>query len=405
MKSTALLRACAILSLVSALNVSAEVKVGDKPKLQGKTVDGQSLNLTQYSGKLVLVDFWATWCGPCMREAPHMVEINKKYGDQGLALIGISLDQAATDVKPVAKEKGLVWPHIWASGVWDSPYPKEWGVHGIPCTFLISPEGAVLWTGHPAELDPVLEKAFKEHPPQLVDAKTLAEATSTLDQVSAAVTSKDYPAAMKLLGKVPAAASKDAKTAEKIAGVQKDLGAFADSMLAEVDPLIQSKEYPQAIAKLRALSNQLSATPAGIKAKQKLNELAVNPEARKQIEAADKAEKADAALAAAEKLKDAKQDAAAYQRFKEITAMFAGTSAAEKATVAVKAYEADPVFVKKVVNVQAAQKAKAALSMADSYKGAGKIEQAKKKYQEVIDQYPGTAQAASAKQSVDQLKD
>src|SRR5207245_463828 len=116
---------CCCFALLPAASSRAEVNVGDKPKLQGKTTDGESLDISQFAGKLVLVDFWATWCGPCMHEAPHMVEINKKYGDKGLVLVGVSLDAAAADVKPVAKEKGLSWPHLWAApGGWQSPYPK-----------------------------------------------------------------------------------------------------------------------------------------------------------------------------------------------------------------------------------------------------------------------------------------
>jgi len=116
----------------------------------------------------VLVDFWATWCGPCMNEAPHMVQINKDYASKGLVMIGISLDGAASDIAPVAKQKEMTWQQLWAPGDWHSTYAETWGVNSIPQTFLIGPDGAVLWRGHPAQLDEVLKKAFKEHPPQLV---------------------------------------------------------------------------------------------------------------------------------------------------------------------------------------------------------------------------------------------
>src|SRR5438270_314048 len=83
--------------------------------------------------------------------------------------------------------------------------------------------------------------------------KVVAEANGVLDKVAASIHDNDFTAAMKTLGKVPAGAAKDRKFAERLADVQKQLGTFADSMLAEVDPLLQSKQYPAAIRKLRDL--------------------------------------------------------------------------------------------------------------------------------------------------------
>ena len=379
-------------------------KVGDKPELTGKGGRGEAVDLKQFIGKIVVVDFWATWCGPCMAEAPHMVEVNKKYSPDGLQMLGVSLDSDLASMIAVAKEKGFEWPQIFGGQVWKSPQPVAWGVEGIPATFLIGPDGSILWTGHPADgLDEAIKKAFKEHPPILVDPKVVAEATSALDHVDSALGSSDFTGAMKLLGKVPAGASKDKKVAARLEEVQKSLGAFAEGMLAEVDPLIAAKQYPAAVAKLKDLSGKLAGTPAGVKAREKLSALSTNPEARKQIDAADRAEKADTALNAAERLQADKKDALAYSRYKEITAQFPGTPAAMTASAALSVYEKDPVFVKNVVGAQNETKAKALLGMADSYKNASKMEQAKKKYQEVIDQYSGTPQAISAKKSMAEL--
>jgi thiol-disulfide isomerase/thioredoxin len=393
---------CVGLFVVAGSQPSWAVGVGDKPELSGKSGTGEKLSLSQFSGKIVVVDFWATWCGPCMAEAPHMVEVNKKYSAEGLQMLGVSLDSDAQNMMAVAKEKGLAWPQIF--GGQNAPQASAWGVNGIPATFVLGPDGSVLWSGHPAAgLDEAIKKAFKEHPPILVDPKVVAEATAELGHVQSAIAGKDFTGAMKLLSKVPAAASKDKQFAEQLSQVQKSLGTFADSMLAEVDPLIAAKQYPAAVAKLKSLSNTLAGTPAGIKAKEKLSALAIDPEAHKQIDAADKAERADTALAIAEKLQAAKKDALAYARFKEVSAQFAGTPAAVTAAAAVATYEKDPVFVKNVVGAQNETKAKALLGMADSYKSAGKVEQAKKKYQDVIDQYPVTTQAALARKALAEI--
>src|SRR5207247_7341105 len=105
-----------------------------------------------------------------------------------------------------------------------------------------------------------------------------------------------------------------------------------------------------------------------------------------------------------QKLQADKKDAAAYTRYKEIVAMFAGTPGATTAAAAIAEYEKDPVFVKNVLGAANEAKAKAALGLADSYKSAGKNDLAKKKYQQVIEQFPGTPQAASAKKALAELE-
>src|SRR5271170_227319 len=85
------------------------VQVGDTPQIQFTAADGTHVDLAALKGKIVIVDMWATWCGPCMAEAGHMVQINQKYGDKGLQIIGISLDQDKPTMLAVAKEKGFTW--------------------------------------------------------------------------------------------------------------------------------------------------------------------------------------------------------------------------------------------------------------------------------------------------------
>jgi thiol-disulfide isomerase/thioredoxin len=182
-RKIAIALACACLVFCIPRNTSASVGVGEKPKLEFRSADGTPVSLEKLKGKIVVVDFWATWCGPCMAEAEHMVKINDQYGKQGLQMVGISLDANQGEMMQVAKQKGFAWPQYFDGKVWSNTIAQTWGVDSIPRTFLIGPQGDVLWTGHPGAIDQALADAFKNHPPQLVDPKMLADANAALDKV------------------------------------------------------------------------------------------------------------------------------------------------------------------------------------------------------------------------------
>ena len=391
-----------LLSLVLALAAMsssslAAVNVGDKPQLAFEATDGTNITSESLKGRIVMLDFWATWCGPCVAAAPHMVEVNNKYGPKGLQIIGVSLDRNAGALQKGVKDLNFTWPQYLDAG---NKLSGEFGVSGIPHVVLIAPEGQVLWRGHPSNMDTAIEKSFTEHPPRLVDAKTLAKAKELLSEIEARSKAGETGAAMKLLAKLPEEARGDADTAARMDAARSSLQAEADKMLGEVDPLIEQGNYVQAINRLKDLNKALAGTPAGATARKKLNELMANPQARQAADAADKAARCDEALAAALALQKEKKDDQAYFRFKAITREFAGTEAAATAAAQVKKYESDQAFVKRVIEKESATRAKAALSMARSYKGARKIDQAREKYQSIIAEFPGTPYADTARQEL-----
>src|SRR2546428_11372592 len=88
-------------------------RAAEKPDVKFTAVDGREVDLAKLKGKVVLVDFWATWCGPCVGEVPHVVETYKKFHDKGFEIVGISLDQNKDALVNFTKSHGMTWPQYF----------------------------------------------------------------------------------------------------------------------------------------------------------------------------------------------------------------------------------------------------------------------------------------------------
>jgi thiol-disulfide isomerase/thioredoxin len=116
-------------------------KLGPAPAWQLKDVNGAPVSFEQFKGKVVVVDFWATWCPPCRAEIPGYVEMVRKHGPEGLVIVGISLDQAGPDVvKTFAAKMGINYPLVMGD---EAVVAAFGGVEGIPTTFLIDRQGQI----------------------------------------------------------------------------------------------------------------------------------------------------------------------------------------------------------------------------------------------------------------------
>lgn len=95
-------------------------------------------------GKITIIDFWASWCGPCRQENPNVVAVYNQYHSKGLNIIGVSLDTNPTRWKEAIAKDKLTWTQISNLQGWEDPIAKAYGVEGIPATFLLDENGIII---------------------------------------------------------------------------------------------------------------------------------------------------------------------------------------------------------------------------------------------------------------------
>ena len=117
------------------------------PEIEGEDIDGKPMKLSDYRGKVVLVSFWATWCGPCMAAVPHERSLVKRLDEKPFALLGINADQDRDAVKPVIAKEGITWPSWWDGGSASGPIASQWNISVWPTLYLLDGQGVVRYKG------------------------------------------------------------------------------------------------------------------------------------------------------------------------------------------------------------------------------------------------------------------
>ena len=115
--------------------------LGKPVDIKFKAVDGREVDLAAMKGKVVLIDFWATWCGPCVAELPHVLETYEKLHPKGFEIVGISFDQDKEALESFVKGKKMAWPQFFDGEGWGNQFGKQFGINSIPAMWLVGKDG------------------------------------------------------------------------------------------------------------------------------------------------------------------------------------------------------------------------------------------------------------------------
>jgi len=144
--------------LFIACSMAAQVRQGDAaPEIALPGINGDTIRLSSLKGKVVLIDFWAAWCGPCRAANKQMVKLYPKYKERGFEILGVSLDDSKNAwIKAVKKDK-ITWLQVIDNGGWQAKTARRWNIYQLPTSYLVDKDGTLIaMDPEPKELEKML---------------------------------------------------------------------------------------------------------------------------------------------------------------------------------------------------------------------------------------------------------
>ncbi len=134
---------CVLVCCVPVVMFGQAKKGMPAPEIRLPDTSGAAISLHGMKGKVVLVDFWASWCRPCRQNNPALVDLYKKFKGKDFEILGVSIDKSKADWLRAINKDGLTWPQVLDPGGWDAQSTANYGVDAIPASFLIDREGVI----------------------------------------------------------------------------------------------------------------------------------------------------------------------------------------------------------------------------------------------------------------------